>query len=126
VDIGRKIGVGAGGERQPGEEGCAPWRRGPTYDARSYPSEKHQQRAGRLLHACSAGSTILDAPAGQHPGQCGQFRAVGLRQPQCPGLALEHGDLVAQDEDLGILGPVGPGKQGESAECAEYCHVDES
>jgi hypothetical protein len=37
-----------------------------------------------------------------------------------PGLALENGDLVAQHEDLGVLGAVGPGEQGEPAEYPEH------
>jgi hypothetical protein len=41
-------------------------------------------------------------------------------------LALEHGDLVAQDEDLGVLGPVGLGEQGEPAEHAQHRQVGES
>jgi hypothetical protein len=44
--------------------------------------------------------------AGQQPGQRGQDRAGGPRQPWCPGLPLGHGELVAQQEDLGLLGPV--------------------
>ena len=37
-----------------------------------------------------------------------------------PGLALEHCHLVAQDQDLGILGVVRVRKQGEPAEHAEH------
>jgi hypothetical protein len=36
------------------------------------------------------------------------------------GLTLEHCNLMAQDEDLGVLGAVGPGQQGKPAEHAEY------
>ena len=43
-----------------------------------------------------------------------------------PDLTLEHGHLVAQDQDLGILSPVGAGDQGEPAEHAEHREVDES
>jgi len=64
-------------------------------------------------------------PLGSNPGQRGQDRPVGPREPRCPGLALEHGDLVAQDEDLGVLGAVGPGEQGEPAEHAEHRQVGE-
>jgi hypothetical protein len=41
-------------------------------------------------------------------------------------LALEHGDLVPQDENLGVLGLAGPGDQGEPAEHAQYSLVGES
>lgn len=58
--------------------------------------------------------------AGQHPGQRGHDRPVSPGQPRCPYLALEHSDLVTQDEDLGVLGAVRPGEQGEPAEHAEH------
>jgi hypothetical protein len=45
-------------------------------------------------------------PAGQEAGQSGQDRAVSPGQARRPDLALEHGDLMAQDEDLSVLGPV--------------------
>jgi len=41
-------------------------------------------------------------------------------------LALEQGDLVAQDEDLGVLGAVGPGEQREQGEHAQDGQVGES
>ena len=69
---------------------------------------------------------LAELAAGQQPGQRGQDRPVGPRQPRSPGLALEHGDLVAQDQDLGVLGPVGAGEQGEPAEHAEHRQVGES
>ena len=62
----------------------------------------------------------------QQPGQRGQDRPVGPRQPRRPDVALEHGDLMAQDEDLGVFSPVGPGEQTEPAEYAEHRHVCES
>jgi hypothetical protein len=31
-------------------------------------------------------------------------------------VALEHGELVAQDEDLGVFGAIGAGEQGKPAE----------
>ena len=43
-----------------------------------------------------------------------------------PGLALEHGYLVAQEEDLGVLGAVGPGKQDKPAEYAQHREISES
>jgi len=39
--------------------------------------------------------------------------APGRRRP-------EHGDLAAQDEDLGVLGVAGAGEQGKAAEYAEH------
>jgi hypothetical protein len=53
-------------------------------------------------------------------GQRGQDRPVSPRQPRHPGIALEHGDLVAQDEDLGVLSPVGAGEKSKPAERAEH------
>ena len=64
--------------------------------------------------------------AGQQPGQRGQDRPVSPRQSRSLDLALEHGDLMAQDQDLGVLGAVGPGKQGEPAEHAEHRQIGES
>lgn len=55
-----------------------------------------------------------------------QDRAVGPRQLRRPGLALEHSDLVAQEKDLGVLGPVGAGEQGKPAEDAKHRQVPES
>jgi hypothetical protein len=41
-------------------------------------------------------------------------------------LTLEHGDPMAQDEDLGVLGAVGAGQQSEPAEHAEHHQIGES
>ena len=49
------------------------------------------------------------------PGQRGQHRPVRPRQPRGLDLPLEHGDLMAQDQDLSVLGAIGPGKQGKPA-----------
>jgi hypothetical protein len=62
---------------------------------------------------------LAETAAEQQPGQRGQDRPVGPGQPRCPDLALKHGDLVAQDEDLSILGTVRPGEQCKPAEHAE-------
>jgi hypothetical protein len=43
---------------------------------------------------------------GQQSGQRGQDRPVGLRQPRGLDLALEHGDLMTQKQDLRVLGTV--------------------
>jgi hypothetical protein len=65
-------------------------------------------------------------PARQQPGQRGQDRPVRPGQPRCPDLAVEHGDLVAQEEDLSIFGPVGAGEQGKPAEHAEHSQISQS
>jgi hypothetical protein len=54
--------------------------------------------------------------ARQQPGERGQDCAIGPRQPGRLDLPLEHGDLVAQDQDLRVLGTVGAGEQGKPAE----------
>jgi hypothetical protein len=41
-------------------------------------------------------------------------------------LALEHGDLMAQDHDLGVLNAVGAGEQRKPAEYPEHREVSES
>lgn len=52
-------------------------------------------------------------------GMASQDRPVGPRQPRGLDLALEHGDLMAQDQDLRVLCPVKPGEQGGPAEHTE-------
>jgi len=69
---------------------------------------------------------LAEAPAGQQPGQPSQDRPVSPGQPRCSSMTLENGDLVAQDEDLGILGAVGAGEQGKPAEHAQYRQIGES
>jgi hypothetical protein len=66
---------------------------------------------------------LAEAAAGQQPGQRGQDRPVGPGQLWCLDLAVEHRDLMAQDQDLGILGAVGPGEQREPAEHAQHGQV---
>ena len=41
-------------------------------------------------------------------------------------MALENGELVAQDEDLRVLGAVGAGEQGKPAEDAEHRQITDS
>ena len=69
---------------------------------------------------------LTELPAGQSPGQRGQDRPVGPGQPRPFDLALEDGNLVAQDEDLGVLGAVGAGEQGQPAEHADHREVSKS
>jgi hypothetical protein len=40
--------------------------------------------------------------------------------PRRLDLALKNGDLVPQDHDLRVVGPVGPGEQRKPAEHAEH------
>jgi hypothetical protein len=54
--------------------------------------------------------------AGQQQGQRGQHRTVGPRQPRGLDLTPEHGHLVAQDKDLGVLGAIAAAEQREPAE----------
>ncbi len=42
----------------------------------------------------------------RQPAQRTDDRTVGPRQPRGAGMALEHGELVAQDQDLGVLGQI--------------------
>jgi hypothetical protein len=65
-------------------------------------------------------------PLGSSRASAAQDRAIGPGQLRRPGLALEHGELVAQQEDLGVLGPVGTGKQGKPAEDAQHRQITES
>ena len=63
---------------------------------------------------------LTELAAGQQPGQRGQDRPVSPRQPRFLHLALEDGNLVAQDEDPGILGTVRTGGQGKPAGYADH------
>ena len=60
------------------------------------------------------------------PGSAARIAPVGPRRLRGLDLALEHGDLVPQDEDLGILGAVGASDQGKPAEHAQDRQVGES
>jgi hypothetical protein len=62
----------------------------------------------------------------KQPGQRGQHRPAGPRQPRGLDLALEHGDLMAQDQDPGVLGAAGPGEQGKPAERPQHRKVGDS
>jgi hypothetical protein len=69
---------------------------------------------------------LADLATRQQPGQPRQDRPVGPRQPRDLDLALEDSDLMAEDQDLGVLGTVRPGKQGEPAEHTQHRQVGES
>ena len=61
-----------------------------------------------------------ESTTGQQSGQRGQDRPVCPGQSRGLDLALEHGDLVTQDENLCVFGPVGPGEQGKPAEYPQH------
>jgi hypothetical protein len=52
----------------------------------------------------SRGDDQAQLARGQQPCQRGQERPVSPGQPRRSSLALENGDLVAQDKDLGLFG----------------------
>jgi hypothetical protein len=62
----------------------------------------------------------------QQADQRGQDRPVGPGQLRGLDLALEHGDLVTQDQYLGVLGLIGAGEQGQPAEHAQHRQIGES
>ncbi len=62
---------------------------------------------------------LAEMAAAKQPSQRGQDPAIGPGQPRVLDLALEHGDLVTQDQDLRVLGAVGPGEQGEDPEAIQ-------
>jgi len=68
---------------------------------------------------------LTELSGGKQPGQRSQDCPVSTRQLRGLPLTLEHGDLVTQDEDLGVLGAVGTGQQSELAEHAYDCEVSE-
>lgn len=69
---------------------------------------------------------LAEAGSGQEPGQRGRDRPVGPGQPRSLGLALEHGDLMAEDQDLDDLDTLRPGEQGKPADCMQHREVGES
>ena len=69
---------------------------------------------------------LPEAAPGQQPGQRRQDRPVGPRQLRRLDLALEDGNLMTQEQDLGIFGPIGASEKGEPAEHAEHRQVGES
>jgi hypothetical protein len=69
---------------------------------------------------------LAELTARQQPGQRGQHRAVGPRQPGGLDLPLEDSNLVAQDQDLRVLGTAGPREQGEPAEHLQHREVNKS
>jgi hypothetical protein len=69
----------------------------------------------------------LTKPAArQYPRQRSQDRPVSPRQAGSLDLALEDGDLMTQDQDLGVLGTVGPGEQCEPAEHADHHQISKT
>jgi len=69
---------------------------------------------------------LAELASGQQPGQRRQHRPVSPRQPRVLDLPLKDGELMAQDQDLGVLGTVGAGGQGQPAEHAQHRRVGES
>jgi hypothetical protein len=69
---------------------------------------------------------LAELAAGQQPGQRGQHRPVGPRQPRILDLPLENGDLVPQNQNLRVLGTIRAGEQGKPAEHAQHRQVGES
>jgi hypothetical protein len=70
-----------------------------------------QQRLGRDEEARPAGS-------GQDAADRGEQGAVGGLELGSWDLAVEHGELVAQHEDLQVLGSVATGELGEQLDGA--------
>jgi hypothetical protein len=55
----------------------------------------------------------------EQSGEGSEQGAVGPAHPRARRASLEHGELVAQDQDLDLLGGVGSGAQHNPAE--ELC-----
>jgi hypothetical protein len=101
-----------------GLPGSAPRVRPPSADQGRVPAQQGARGDDQ--------AQLAEMAVRQQPGQRGQDRPVGTGQLRCPGLALEYGELVAQDEDLGVLVAVGAGEQGKPAEYTEHRQVGES
>jgi hypothetical protein len=58
-----------------------------------------------------------EASAGrEQSGEGGDQGAIGPAHPRARRAPLEHGELVAQDQDLDLLGGVGSGPQHDPAQ----------
>ena len=68
-----------------------------------------------------------EASAGrEQSGEGGDQGAVGPGHPRARRASLEHGELVAQDQDLDLLGGVGSGAQHDPAQELGEHLVDQS
>src|SRR5215472_8615789 len=52
---------------------------------------------------------------GEQPGQRGDDRAIGPGRSGCLDMALQHCDLVAQNQDLGVFWPGLTGRAGQAS-----------
>jgi hypothetical protein len=64
--------------------------------------------------------------SGQDRTDRGEQRAVGGLEPRAWNLAAEHGELVAEDKDLEVLGGVTAGQEGERLDGAAQGQVGKS
>jgi hypothetical protein len=78
-----------------------------------------QQGLGRDQEARPAGP-------GQHAADRGQQGAVGGLKPGSWGLAAQDGELMAQHQDLKVLGGVAAGQEREQLDGAAHGEVGES
>ena len=62
---------------------------------------------------------------GEQSGQGGDQGSVGPADPRSRSAPMEHRELVAQDEDLDLLGGVGPGAQHHPAQKLGEHEVDQ-
>jgi hypothetical protein len=102
-----------------------------TYRRRRNTVSTWKKSVARMVLAWASKNARQDCPdrrgAGSMPSSFRICHTVdGLRQPRRPDLALEHGDLVAQDQDLGVLSAVRTGEQGEPAKHPQYHNIGES
>ena len=93
------------GRDGPGSPGSAP-RISPALPDQAGMAAQQRARGDDQVQLAEGGRGAAAGPA--RPGS-----PVGPRQLRGLDLALENGDLVAQDEDLSVLGAVGAGEQGK-------------
>ncbi len=63
---------------------------------------------------------------GQQPGHGGDHGAVGPVRPGTGNLAAQGGDLMPEHQDLGVLGGVASGEEGEPAEQLDHEQADKA
>lgn len=69
---------------------------------------------------------VAEVAAWRQPGQRGQDRAIGPGQLRRSDLAVEHGDLVAQEKDLASLARSEQASKRKPAEDAKHRQIPES
>ena len=95
-----------------------------TYKRRRNTVSTWKKSAARIVLACQARNARQVSRARLGEGSM-PASSQDLPHRRRSSMALENGELVAQDEDLRVLGAVGVGEQGKPAEHAEHRQISD-